>query len=130
MNLKIQTQKNERYKQYLSFFIISSSNVSREIARVSEDKLNNPGKAVNVWNQMLKDGLFVDVAREELIGLYKRTQKWQALLDIYKSDMEALPREDVCKRVEILKQMIEIYDQQLHQDAMVIKNYHQIYKLK
>ena len=101
-------------------------NVSREIARISEDKLNNPGKAVNVWNQLLKDNLFTDVAREELIGLYIRTQKWQALLEIYKNDMEALGEDKVGERIAILRKCIDIYDNQLHLDAMVIKMYHQI----
>ena len=98
--------------------------VSREIARISEEKLNNPSNAVNVWNQMLKEGAFVDVAREELIGLYKRTQKWQALLDIYKNDLEASA--DVQEQIAIHKKCIEIYDEHLHLDAMVIKAYQQI----
>ena len=100
--------------------------VARQIARVSEEKLNNPGKAVNVWNQLLKDGLFVDVAREELIGLYIRTQKWQALLEIYKNDLEALKPEQTAERIAVIKKCIEINDKQLHLDAMVIKLYHQI----
>ena len=100
--------------------------VARQIATISEDKLGNPGKAVNVWNQMLKDGCFADIAREELIGLYQRTQKWQALLDIYKNDMEALGADQVGEHVTILQKCIEIYDEHLRLDAMVIKMYHQI----
>ena len=100
--------------------------ITKEIAQVSEEKLNNPGKAVNVWNQLLKDGSFTDVAREELIGLYQRTQKWQALLEIYKNDLEAIPADNKTARIEVLKKSIEIYDEKLHLDAMVIKFYHQI----
>ncbi|MBQ9396840.1 MAG: hypothetical protein IJU23_15165 [Proteobacteria bacterium] len=101
-------------------------NVSREIARISEEKLNNPAKAVSVWNQMLRDGVFVDVAREELIALYQRMQRWQPLLDIYKNDFEAADPENKEERIGILKKSIEIYDKYQHNDGMVLKLYHQI----
>ena len=100
--------------------------VARQIARVSEEKLNNPNKAVSVWNQFLKEGIFVETAREALIGLYTRTGKFQNLLEIYKNDLEALAPEQTQERIEVIKKCIEINDKHTHNDAMVIKLYHQI----
>ncbi len=103
--------------------------VVREIAQVSEEKLNNPGKAINEWNQLMKEGRFVAEAREELIGLYTRAQKWQALIEIYKNDMDALPEDNKDERVALLRKCIDIYDNQLKLDAMVIKMYNQILEI-
>ena len=100
--------------------------VARQIARVSEEKLNNPSKAVSVWNQFIKEGIFADIAREELIGLFTRTGKYQNLLEIYKNDLEALAPEQTAERIEIIKKCIEINDKHTNNDAMVIKLYHQI----
>ncbi len=100
--------------------------VARQIARVSEEKLNNPNKAVSVWNQFIKEGLFVETAREALIGLYTRTGKFQNLLEIYKNDLEALAPEQTKERIEVIKKCIEINDKHTNNDAMVIKLYHQI----
>ena len=103
--------------------------IVRELADISENKIGNATKAINEWNQLMKEGRFVAEAREALIGLYTRVQKWPALIDIYKNDMEALPADDKVNRIALLRKCIDIYDKELKQDQMVTKMYSQILDL-
>ena len=103
--------------------------IVRELADISENRLGNPSKAINEWNQLMKEGRFVAEAREALIGLYTRAQKWTALIDIYKNDMEALPSDDTASRIVLLRKCIDIYDKELKLDQMVTKMYSQILDL-
>lgn len=102
-----------------------------EIAELAEAQ-NNPDKAIEAWKQVLRaepTGEGAGRAREALLRLYRRTEKWNALLDVMKEDIERLPEDDVAGRVARMHEVVEIYRDKLRLDVMVINTYHAILKL-
>ncbi len=99
------------------------------MADTAENKLNNPAKAIDVWKQVLRADPGSETARAALSGLYARTKKWNALLELYKEDIGAMPDEAVAEKVEIYEKMVEIYRDQLRLDVMVINTYNAILEI-
>ncbi len=103
-----------------------------EIAELAESQ-NNPEKAIEAWKQVLRsDGVAPSdaaQARAALARLYRRTEKWNALLDLMKDELERIPEADVAARVAKLHEVVEIYRDRLRLDVMVINTYNAILKL-
>jgi len=100
----------------------------KEIAEISLNQLQNVERAIDAYKAILKiDPENLEVLTE-LKKLYRKTEKWNALLDILKGELGAQDR-DVSSKIAILKEMAEIYKEKLSLDAMVIKTYHQILSL-
>ncbi|MEJ7602794.1 MAG: hypothetical protein WKG01_33210 [Kofleriaceae bacterium] len=105
-----------------------------EIAELAEAQ-NNPEKAIEAWKQVVRlDPATVPaealvMARHSLARLYRKTEKWNALLDLMKEEIERLPETDVAGRVGKLHEVVEIYRDKLRLDVMVINTYNAILKI-
>ena len=99
-----------------------------EIAELAEAQ-NNPEKAIEAWKQHLRHDPSSQQARTALARLYRRTEKWNALLDLMKEEIERLPEADVPGRVAKLHEVVEIYRDRLRLDVMVINTYNAILKI-
>jgi tetratricopeptide (TPR) repeat protein len=103
-----------------------------EIAVLAEQQ-NNPEKAIEAWKQLLRtsdtDPETLAQARVALVRLYRRTEKWNALLDLMKEEIERTPETDVAGRVAKLHDVVEIYRDKLRLDVMVINTYNAILKI-
>jgi tetratricopeptide (TPR) repeat protein len=64
--------------------------ISIEIAELAEAQ-NNPEKAIEAWKQHLRQDASSVQARAALARLYKRTEKWNALLDLMTSRPRTTP---------------------------------------
>src|ERR1044071_9331440 len=92
--------------------------ITVEIAELAEQQ-NNPEKAIEAWKQHLRTlggaapesprDLASREARTALSRLYRRTEKWNALLDLMKDEIERLPEADIAGRVGKLLEIVEIY---------------------
>jgi golgin subfamily B member 1 len=102
--------------------------ITVEIAELAEQQ-NNPEKAIEAWKQQLRSDPASSEARGALARLYRRTEKWNALLDLMKDEVERLPEADVTARVARLHEVVEIYRDKLRLDVMVINTYHAILKI-
>lgn len=102
--------------------------ISVEIAELAEAQ-NNPEKAIEAWKQHLRHEPGSQQARAALARLYRRTEKWNALLDLMKDEIERLPEADVAGRVERLFEIADIYRERLRLDVMVINTYNSILKI-
>ena len=60
---------------------------------------------------------------EALRRLYVRTQKWNALLDLLKDDLEALPETAKAERIARTLEIAEIYRDRLNLEGMVVNSY-------
>ena len=99
-----------------------------EIAELAEAQ-NNPEKAIEAWKQHLRQDPTSAQARTALARLYRKTEKWNALLDLMKEEIERLPDSDVAGRVAKLHDVVEIYRDRLRLDVMVINTYNAILKI-
>ncbi len=102
--------------------------ISIEIAELAEAQ-NNPEKAIEAWKQHLRTDPTSVRARAALAKLYRRTEKWNALLDLMKDEIDRLGDGDVATRVARLFDVVEIYRDRLRLDVMVINTYNAILKL-
>src|SRR5205085_6016254 len=81
------------------------------------------------WKQHLRQDPTSQQARVSLARLYRKTEKWNALLDLMKEEIERLPEADVAGRVAKLHEIVEIYRDRLRLDVMVINTYNAILKI-
>lgn len=103
--------------------------ISVEIAELAENELGNPEKAIDAWKSILRAEPGAEDARAGLKRLYRKTEKWNALLDMMKDEIERLPKDDVDGRVTGLMDVVAIYRDRLKLDVMVINTYNSILKL-
>ncbi len=100
-----------------------------EMARVAEAQIDNAEKAIDIWKSILKLKNDHPAAREALRRLFLQTQKWNALLEFLKEDLNLIhgvAASDITERVSIYRRMIEIYRDQLNLEVMVVNTYNQI----
>ena len=102
--------------------------ISLEIAELAEAQ-NNPEKAIEAYKQHLRQDPTSVQARSALARLYRRTEKWNALLDLMKDEIEKLPDSEVAAKVSRLFEVAEIYRDRLRLDVMVINTYNAILKV-
>jgi tetratricopeptide (TPR) repeat protein len=102
--------------------------ISIEIAELAEAQ-NNPEKAIEAWKQQLRHDPSSQQARIALARLYRRTEKWNALLDLMKDEIEKLPETDIAGKTSRLFEIAEIYRDRLKLDVMVINTYNSILKI-
>ncbi len=86
-------------------------------------------KAVDAWRRVLQAVPRDPQALDALKRLYRATGKWNAVVDLLKKDVEALPDDAVAEKVAIYLQMVEIYREELHLDVMVNTTYQNILKV-
>jgi tetratricopeptide (TPR) repeat protein len=104
--------------------------LATEMARLSEKVPGGTEKAIDLWKSVLKQDPRADYAGEALQRLYQQTEKWNALLELLKERMEALPKDAVDERVARLLEVVAIYRDRLNLDVMVINTYNHILQLR
>ncbi len=100
-----------------------------EIASLAEGAVGNPEKAIDSWKAILRQDPKNAEARAAIKRLYQTTEKWNALLELLKEEIEALPNdnpEGKKQRVERLLEVVAIYRDRLKLDVMVINTYNNI----
>ncbi len=96
-------------------------------AKVQEEVLANPEKAIAIYRQILAIDESEVAALEQLERLYIRLSRWQDLKDVYarKADLAADP---VAKR-QMLFVLGQVYDRELRDPARAIETYNAILDL-
>ena len=100
-----------------------------EMARLAEQKLDDPERAVDLWKGVARNKAGDPEAKEALKRLYRTTEKWNALLEIIKEEVEELSDEKVEEKVSRLLEIVEIYEK-LRVDVMVLNTYNAILDLQ
>ncbi len=101
-----------------------------EMASLSARSSGGVEKAIDLWKGVLKLDPTQGQAIDALKKLYEQTEKWNALLELLKDRLEALPKDAVDERVERLLEVVAIYRDKLNLDVMVINTYNNILQLK
>ncbi|MSP60174.1 MAG: tetratricopeptide repeat protein [Myxococcales bacterium] len=100
-----------------------------EMAEVAEASAGNLEKAIDIWKGILKQSAGNPDAGIALKRLYIRAEKWNALLELLKEQIDALPKdspEAIAERVSRLLEVVAIYRDRLNLDVMVINTYNTI----
>ena len=94
-----------------------------EMAKAAESRPQNAEKVIDIWKGLLRLKPHLPEAVEALHRLYIRTQKWNALLDLLKDDIEALPEKAHGERIARYLEIAAIYRDRLNLDVMVVNTY-------
>jgi len=88
-----------------------------------------PDAAIDAWKLVQRLDPDHPEVSAALRGLYRTAEKWSALADVIKAEIEATPEAQQARRVELLQELLAIYRDRLHMDGMVINVLGRILKL-
>jgi tetratricopeptide (TPR) repeat protein len=100
-----------------------------QMANIAEENLKSKDKAIEMWRAVLRLNPTQEEAIEALTRLYEQGNKWSALLELLKEQLDLLPEGDISAQIERLEQVIAIYQDRMRQPMMVMNTYRQILDL-
>ncbi len=101
----------------------SQAEVARKLGRIAQHVPSALERAVDAWKLVLRHEPHDEEARDALQDLYRRTGKWNALVELLRAELERTPAEEKDRRVALLRQLVEVYRDRLGLDAMVVQTY-------
>ncbi|HTA20865.1 MAG TPA: hypothetical protein VK989_16340, partial [Polyangia bacterium] len=101
-----------------------------EMARAAEARPQSADKAIELWKGLLRLKPRLPEAIASLKTLYTRTEKWNALLEILKEELDALPADKVDDKVSRYLDIVAIYRDRLNLDVMVVNTYLSVLALR
>jgi len=104
--------------------------LGKEIAEIAESKTDSIDKAIDAWKAIQRMDPHAADAREALRRLYRKTEKWNALLDVLKADAESIPPDRVADKIALYEEMAALYREKLALDVMVINTWNTILSLE
>ncbi len=106
-----------------------SHKLTTEIARLAARDGGNVERAIDAFKEILRREPDNAEAKTELKRLYKESEKWNALLDLLKGEVESFGADQVAEKIALHSQMAAIYGDHLSLGTMVIKSYKTILDL-
>jgi tetratricopeptide (TPR) repeat protein len=101
-----------------------------EMARAAELRPQHADKAIEIWKGLLRLRPHLPEAVAALRRLYAANEKWNALLELLKDDLESVVATDVDEKVNRQLEIAAIYRDRLNLDVMVVNTYLNILALK
>ena len=101
-----------------------------EMARAAEQRPQHADKAIEIWKGVLRVRPHLPEGVASLKRLYTATEKWNALLELLKDELEAVPAADVDERINRHLEIVAVYRDRLNLDVMVVTTYLNILALK
>ena len=99
-----------------------------ELAKAAQGS-GSTERAIDAWKIVLRIDPTHPAAPEALKSLYEKTEKWNALVEVLKSEADRIPDEEGDKKVALLRQLVPIYRDKLGLDVMVINTWNAILQL-
>ncbi|MEC9443314.1 MAG: tetratricopeptide repeat protein [Myxococcota bacterium] len=82
---------------------------TKRIAHVAEVEMTTPEKAIDAWRTFLEEFPDDMEARTELRRLYEEHEKWNALVEYLRAELDSAPDDDVSTKVTLLEEVAAIY---------------------
>ena len=82
---------------------------TKRIAHVAEVEMTTPEKAIDAWRTFLDEFPDDMEARTELRRLYEEHEKWNALVEYLRAELDSAPDDDVSTKVTLLEEVAAIY---------------------
>ncbi|MCZ7679509.1 MAG: tetratricopeptide repeat protein [Sandaracinaceae bacterium] len=98
-----------------------------ELAKAAQE--SSVERAIDAWKAVLRLDPTHPEAPEALKALYEKTEKWNALVELLKSEADHVPEGQPARKVALLRHLIPIYRDKLGLDVMVINTYNAILQL-
>lgn len=103
-----------------------------EMAELAEQRPQSLEKAIDLWKSVLKLRPGQPKAVAALRNLYTKGEKWNALLELLKEELERIPDgpETADQKVALYLEMVPIYRDRMRLDVMVANTYTAILALR
>lgn len=99
-----------------------------EAARKAESS-EHTERAIDAWKAVQRQDGTNEEAREALKRLYRKGEKWNALAEALKQEVEACGAEQKDRKLGLLRELVAVYKDHLRLDAMVASTYNAIREL-
>ncbi len=107
---------------------VSSAEAAMKAAKAAEGQ--SLDKGIEAWRKAIAANPSLRAPRRELAGLYRKAERWNALVELLKEEAEKLPDSTPDEKVGALFEMVDIYKSRLKLDVMVINSYNAILALR
>ncbi|MCB9536432.1 MAG: tetratricopeptide repeat protein [Myxococcales bacterium] len=101
----------------------------RQMARLAEERTDEDAKAADFWRQVHQVEKDDVEARDALLRLYEKLEKWNQYADVLRQAVDDIPDSDVEAKVAGLRKLVAVLTEHLRQDATVVQIYGQILEL-
>jgi golgin subfamily B member 1 len=102
--------------------------LASEIARLAESQ-ENAQKAIEQYKSVLRSDPDNREARDALKRLYAQTEGYNALVELYRQDLERIPAGNIAERAAVLREIATIYRERVKSDAALVTVLSQIVQL-
>jgi tetratricopeptide (TPR) repeat protein len=93
--------------------------IATELAKLAEST-ENAHKAIDQYKNILRTDPDNREARDALKRLYMHTEGYNALVELYRQDLERTPQTDVAGRIQILRDIGTVYRDRAKNDAALV----------
>lgn len=93
--------------------------IATELARLAESQ-ENASKAIDQYKAVLRADPENREVREALKRLYLQTEGYNALVELYRQDLERTPADDAAGRAAVLREIAAIYRDRARNDAALV----------
>jgi golgin subfamily B member 1 len=100
-----------------------------EVARTAQANPAMIERSIDGWKLVQRLDPNHAEAASILKELYRKSEKWNALVEVLKGEIETIGESDTERRVGLLRELVEVYRDQLKMDAMVINTYNALLKI-
>ncbi len=102
--------------------------VAIELANVAQAS-GHIERAIDAWKAVQRQRPDNPDANGALRVLYRRGEKWNALVEVLRAELDKLDKSKREERLDVLRELVPIYRDHLGLDAMVVSTYGQILEL-
>ena len=89
-----------------------------------------PDKGIEAWRKIVQANPTLRGPRRELQRVYHKAERWNALIELMKEEVEKLPDTTPEEKVALLYEMVDVYKTRLKLDTMVVNTYNAILALR
>jgi len=100
-----------------------------ELARQASETDATVERAIDAWKAVQRIDANNLEARAALTDLYRRAEKWNALVEVMRAEIDALGDDEAERKVVLLRELVPIYRDHLALETMVVHTYNAILEL-
>ncbi|MDD9967291.1 MAG: tetratricopeptide repeat protein [Myxococcales bacterium] len=100
-----------------------------EIAQRAQTSPGMTERSIEAWKMVLRVDPGHAEASKILKELYAKSNKWNALVEVLRNEIDAVDADDTERKVGLLRELVVVYRDQLSMDGMVINTLNAILKL-
>ncbi|HEX7477876.1 MAG TPA: tetratricopeptide repeat protein [Polyangiales bacterium] len=100
-----------------------------EAARLAQTLPGTQERAIEGWKTVQRLDPSNSEATTVLKELYAKSEKWNALVDVLKAQVDAVPDSEPVRKVEVLRELAQVYRDHLRLDGMLINAYNAILRI-